>query len=263
LRLKDGGHFEARQPNKSLLTVAPISVEGHAEIAQTDWDGNLTGLRVPDGKTLSLIGGHIDIGPGSYYETDEFDFEYGGYSKRLGNLTSRSGQINLVSVASAGEVIPKMSDLDVSSFNKLGDITVSNNSLITANGNEAGSIFIRSGQLFVTKGSRIQANRFNNKTNESSTTLRENPENKIGINVKVQNLSLTDSSFLTSDSFTKLDSGNIFSFPNSVWECRPQCSALYNPNLSLQRRNNWVRVKLIENSENRGQTTFKIWPKRA
>jgi filamentous hemagglutinin family protein len=158
LRLGDGGRFDVRNPSDSLLTVAPIeafgflndtvaplSFESKGLIEQNELENNSHGLTVLNGKTISVIGGDIDITKGSYSaETDEY------YSATTpGNINAPEGRINLVSVASAGEVIPTASGLDISSFEKFGNISFSNHASISVSGDGAGSIFIRSGQFFL------------------------------------------------------------------------------------------------------------------
>jgi filamentous hemagglutinin family protein len=104
--LADGVQFNASGAGDALLTsaaptafgflgptVAPISVS---------LEGSLPGLAVPEGKTLSFVGGDISI-TGS-------------------TLSAPSGRVQIAGVASAGEVtIP---DLDVSSFSSLGQVTI-------------------------------------------------------------------------------------------------------------------------------------------
>jgi filamentous hemagglutinin family protein len=86
LRLGDGGNFDAKEPNNSLLTiapveafgflnssVAPISIQGGGEIAEIDSKGNTSGLSVLDGNSLSLIGGKLEIKKGTFFKTEQVD----------------------------------------------------------------------------------------------------------------------------------------------------------------------------------------------
>lgn len=125
LRLGEGGRFDARQPHNSILTVAPveafgflnsqvapISIKGHGEVTKNG-EKQPTGLNVREGKTLSLIGGQIDI--------------------RAGTFSAPYGRINLASIASQGEV--KLGEgLDVSSFSQLADIHIKENALLQTSG---------------------------------------------------------------------------------------------------------------------------------
>jgi filamentous hemagglutinin family protein len=171
LRLGDGGRFEARNPSDSILTVAPIesfgfldntsasiSVSGHGQITQTEWEGQLMGLRIREGKMLSLIGGSIDINHGSFFETvtvDEFGNEMIQIT-RLPSLLVPSGQINLASVASPGEVRLGEGFMDVSSLIQFDDISIKNKSVIAVNGEGHGRVFIRGKQVMI-NNSAIEA----------------------------------------------------------------------------------------------------------
>jgi filamentous hemagglutinin family protein len=163
LRLEDGGRFDARQPNNSLLSiapieafgflarpVAPISLQGRGEITQAEWDTNPTGLSVPLGNSLSLIGGKLEIWMGTFFQTLMPDNEGNErpITTHLPSLFASGGQINLASVAGVGEVKLGHDFLDVSSFSQLADIRFTESSLMRTTGVGGGSIFIRGGQFF-------------------------------------------------------------------------------------------------------------------
>ena len=99
---------------------APIAIQGSS-------------LQVPEGKTLSVVGGDIQITGGS--------------------LSAPAGQLNLASVASAGEVIPTVSeqgpDLKLEGFGRLGKIEASQGAHINTDGAGGGSVLIRGGRLVV------------------------------------------------------------------------------------------------------------------
>jgi large exoprotein involved in heme utilization and adhesion len=96
-------------------------------------------LQVPAGETLSVVGGDIQIADGSLY--------------------APGGRIDMVSVASPGEVLPNAPDLGVASFERLGRIEVSHSSSkrpriagnfignVDTSGEGGGRIFIRGGEL--------------------------------------------------------------------------------------------------------------------
>ena len=104
LRLADGGRFDARTPANSVLTVAPVSAFGFLGDAPAPITVNGSFLRVPEGQTLSLIGGDITLMNATLY--------------------APAGRINLAAVGSAGEVIPADADLAMQGFGRLGAITV-------------------------------------------------------------------------------------------------------------------------------------------
>ncbi len=105
LKLGDGGRFEATNPEDSVLTVAPpeaFGFLGERQPAGIAVQGSL--LQIPAGETLSVVGGDIRIADGSLY--------------------APGGRIDMVSVASPGEVLPNAPDLGVDSSERLGRIEV-------------------------------------------------------------------------------------------------------------------------------------------
>ncbi len=230
LRLQDGGQFEARNLNPSLLTVAPveafgfldntiasISIQGIGELTKLEGQGKTTGLTVPSGKTLSIIGGDINMS-GSYYHNDEYIREYRGYIRPLGNLTVPSSRINLASVASTGVVIPTSTTLDVSTFEKLGKITLNEKSLLEVSGATAGQIFIRAAQLVVNDASQI----FSNVRDDIDNTQLPN-EQSTAIDIALQKLSVFDESWIAGYAFAAGNLGDILiqaediSLKNGSW----------------------------------------------
>jgi filamentous hemagglutinin family protein len=161
ISLKDGGRFDARHPSHSLLTiapieafgfvkskVAPISVQGYGKVTP-DWKNKATGLSVPSSKTLSLIGGQIEIWMGTFFNMETFDYE--GYELTeiipLPTLSAPYGRINLASIAGIGEIKLGRDFVDVSDI-QLADIHITKNSLLSTSGEGGGSIFVRGGQIF-------------------------------------------------------------------------------------------------------------------
>jgi filamentous hemagglutinin family protein len=140
IRLGKDGQFNAREPSKSLLTVAPPAAFGFLSEHPAAIEVQGSFLQVPEGKGLSAIGGDLTI--------------------RQGNLYAPHGQINLVSVASPGEV--NNSNFSVDSFAKLGTITIMQPPVdesaqwmgsqlignVDASGIGGGKIFIRAGNFF-------------------------------------------------------------------------------------------------------------------
>ena len=121
LRLGDGGRFDARQPNNSLLTVAPVEAFGFLTNSPASLSIEGSKLSVPSEETLSLIGGNLTI--------------------NQAELVATFGRINLASVAGIGEVIPKYDDLSVST--PLGDLTIQNSQIASKNDD----IYIRDGSF--------------------------------------------------------------------------------------------------------------------
>jgi filamentous haemagglutinin family N-terminal domain len=134
IRLADGVRFNAMpSAEDALLTTAPpeaFGFLGEKQPASITFVGDLskggTELWVPKGKTFSVIGGNIQT--------------------QYTLLGAETGEVNLVSVASAGEVGLEQEGLDTSSFSRLGEIKLQTSG-ITASGDSGGRIFIRGGQL--------------------------------------------------------------------------------------------------------------------
>ncbi|MDM8564677.1 filamentous hemagglutinin N-terminal domain-containing protein [Candidatus Halobeggiatoa sp. HSG11] len=137
LRLGENGRFDARYPSDSLLTVAPVEAFGFL----TDTPASITfqdsNLPVLKDKTLSIIGGDLYFDGAAPHETEE-GIQF--YSE----LFAPSGQINLISLASSGEIIPTKTNNNIDV--KSGQITI-NNTKINVNGKGGGSVFIRAGRI--------------------------------------------------------------------------------------------------------------------
>src|SRR5207244_1277313 len=109
-----------------------------------------SGLQVPTGKTLSIVGGDIS------FNGDPI----------LGFLSAPSGTIQMTSVGSAGEAVPTLSgstpDVTVESFAQLGTITVAHGASLSVVGSNSnidpgGSIVLRGDHIIFTDGSGISA----------------------------------------------------------------------------------------------------------
>ena len=178
VRLDDGGRFDARTPADSLLTVAPVAAFGFLGESPAPITVNGGFLQVPEGQTLSLIGGDISLSNATLY--------------------APAGRINLASVGSAGEVVPSDTDLAMQGFGRLGAIAVERTTAeriqidevelgdVDASGQGGGAIFIRGGQFVAQGRSLTQAN----------TTGDQDGH---GINIEVNRLALTDGSRIQSD----------------------------------------------------------------
>ena len=146
LKFQDGVQFEtgAATPNPILTTALPEAFgflgENPAGISVTG--GNNTTLEVPNGEMISLVGGDITIKDSSLY--------------------APGGQINLASVGSAGDVVVTELGLDTASFERMGNISISQDPLVPrvtiapempaianvdVSADTAGKVFIRGGQM--------------------------------------------------------------------------------------------------------------------
>jgi filamentous hemagglutinin family protein len=145
LRFVDGATFSAHLNEKSTLTVAVPSAFGFLGADPAGIIIEESTLQVPEGETLSIVGGDIEITGGPQ-----------------GFLAAPAGQIHIVSVASPGEVVPEISahgsSLNVESFEHLGNVTISDlvpndtngeRGGIDTSGERGGTIAIRSGNLLI------------------------------------------------------------------------------------------------------------------
>ncbi|MDM8559993.1 filamentous hemagglutinin N-terminal domain-containing protein [Candidatus Parabeggiatoa sp. HSG14] len=162
LRLGENGRFDARNPSDSILTVAPIASFGFL----TDSPAKITVqdsiLSVLKKETLSLIGGDLDINSNSPVMVNQPSFIA---LPNQPKLSSPSGQINLISAASKGEVVSN--ELGFLLSDQGGQITL-NNSLIEVNGIAGGQIDIRGGKLIM-RDSLLQASTLGPKNGQGIT----------------------------------------------------------------------------------------------
>ncbi len=150
LKFSDGGVFYADPAKSSVLSVAEPQAFGFLSANPAAISLDRSVLTVPDGQTLSIIGGDINV------QNDPTSPTY--YGATYYTLSAPGGRINLVSVASPGEV--NLSTLDIGSFTKLGNITFSNGANVNVSSSDgttpAGSVVIRGGQILF-QGSAIDA----------------------------------------------------------------------------------------------------------
>ncbi len=153
IQFGEQGFFSATEPNAPpLLTVNPSAfffnqinpgdiVNNSTAAAGTDPSGSFTafGLRVPDGKSLSLLGENITVDGGE--------------------VLAFGGTVNFVSVADTGKV-----NLDIAgdnfrfSFTDLarGNIAIANSSRVLALGNGGGEINLTSRDIAISNNSLVE-----------------------------------------------------------------------------------------------------------
>jgi len=155
LRLGEGGRFDVRNPSDSILTVAPIESFGFLTDNPAPIHFQGSELGVPPEKELTVVGGNIMM------EQEAKLFASGG--------GMNGGKIKMASVASQGEVILLESDLLVSSFNNLGDISILGNSddpkvnkVLRVSGEQAGLVLIRGENMLLSNRAFISANSYGN-----------------------------------------------------------------------------------------------------
>ncbi len=150
LTLGENGQFDARNPENTILTVAPIKSFGFLSNSPTSLSVNGSQLNTSKGN-ISLIGGDLSI--------------------KNAHIQTSAGQIYLASVGKMGDVI--LSTTDFSTPSLQGDISISEHSEM-----EGKSVFIRSGQ-FVMDNSTINSNALGNQktgridVNANTISLRQ------------------------------------------------------------------------------------------
>lgn len=222
LRLSDGGRFDARTPANSVLTVAPVAAFGF--LSETPAPITMTGsfLQVPEGQTLSLIGGDLTLTNATLY--------------------APAGRINVATVASAGEVIPTDSDLTLQGFDTLGTFTLEHTveerpivdfgepigesplGNLDASGIGGGAIFIRGGQ-WISHGGWVIAETYGDQNgqgihiniigetrlenNSAVSTISTSTGDAGQITLDVEHLSLTGDSLIFASTIGDGNGGNI------------------------------------------------------
>lgn len=113
VKLGGGGRFDAKTPEASVLTSAPIEAFGFLgpNVAGIKIEGSK--LSVSEGKIISVVGGDVEI--------------------KGGEMRASGGQVNLVSVKSAGEV-GAVSNPDLANFAALGDIQLNSAAIVNVGG---------------------------------------------------------------------------------------------------------------------------------
>ena len=102
---------------------AQIHIQGKGKTIPLAENDLWPSLQVKNGQTVSLIAGDIELNEGTIDSVRDMP---------LGTIIADKGQVNIASVASAGEVLIHKDGLDVSSFEKMGNITLSKHSIISA-----------------------------------------------------------------------------------------------------------------------------------
>jgi filamentous hemagglutinin family protein len=140
LKLANGARFVASLgADDSVLTTDPVVAFGFLNNAPGSISVQGT-LQVPEGKTLSVVGGDISIAGGK--------------------LLSPNGQINLASAKAAGEVTidPVTGGVDVHTITTQGRIDINTGAMVDASGEGGGQIVIRGGQLVIAdQGTSVKA----------------------------------------------------------------------------------------------------------
>jgi filamentous hemagglutinin family protein len=217
LRLKNGQMFYVNQSNDFSLMVAPPSRFGFLNSTPANITIQDSTLKIEGGKDLSFISGDLSIENSNLSTID-------------------GGQINLISVASKGEVVPGLPNTD----QKMGTIKILGNSMIAGDTEfdtdyKGGDIFIEANQMTMAFNGSCQKNicpGISSDTHSNgnggridiniaeelkitgnigiSTASNEPATGHAGyINLKVGQLNLNDGGFINSGTSSSGNGGNI------------------------------------------------------
>jgi filamentous hemagglutinin family protein len=143
MKLTDGARFSAipDAAADALLSIAPVAAFGFLGSNPGAITVQGSQLELAPGQGISLVGGTITV-------------EAGGSDNgtvQAARLSAPGGQVNLVSVASPGEVLYPSLQMDSissgQSFPNMGTITLSGGSTLDVSSDAAGTVKIRGGQL--------------------------------------------------------------------------------------------------------------------
>ncbi|MEK7762470.1 MAG: filamentous hemagglutinin N-terminal domain-containing protein, partial [Nitrospirota bacterium] len=137
IRLADAGIFHADTASTSVLISAPVEAFGFLGSNSGAITVQGSTLSVEPGHAINLVGGDITIASA----------EVAPDTIQPALITAQGGQINLVSVASAGEVLAL--SFQPTSGMTLGSINLGPGTLLNVSGDSAGTVRIRGGQLVV------------------------------------------------------------------------------------------------------------------
>lgn len=154
LKLTDGNLFKAI-PDVSadtMLTTSPVVAFGFLGSNPAAIAVQGSQLTVANGTSLSLIGGNRGF---EYTDPDTgvTGSVAGGVTMTGGMLSAPSGQVNLVSVASPGQV--SAVDFNPALGMAMGSLSLSQGAVVSASGDPGGTVRIRGGQLLMDQSALV------------------------------------------------------------------------------------------------------------
>jgi filamentous hemagglutinin family protein len=152
IKLGNDGIFYANPAQPTVLSVAPPSAFGflttnpapiEVQTGGIDFETFLPTalLQVPEGQTLSLVGGNAPGSDTPGVSIGALDASSPGY------VLAPAGRVNLVSVASAGEAAFDGKGFNVDGFTQLGGVKVGPGSIV-----DGKEIFVRGGRFVIEDG---------------------------------------------------------------------------------------------------------------
>jgi filamentous hemagglutinin family protein len=175
LRLADGVVFDAQPAPDPVLSSAPVAAFGFLSTAPQPV-GLLGGkLEVPAGKTLAAVGGDVLLLQGS-------------------QMIAPAGRIDLVAAKASGEMVLTAKGPETGTIGSLGTVLVSG-ATVDVSGAQGGSVYIRAGQ-FTSQRSVVFADTYGSGSGQ-------------GIDIQVDRLELSDSTFITAQTLGSGRAGDI------------------------------------------------------
>ena len=144
LRLTDGARFNAIPgPQDASISSAPVAAFGFLGSNPGAITVQGSQLAVSEGQAISLVGGNIEIKAATLEDG----------TSQPARISAPSGQINIASVASPGEILHSGlqfgPNIDGQSFTNMESVILSENSTLDVSADAAGTIKIRGGQLVI------------------------------------------------------------------------------------------------------------------
>jgi filamentous hemagglutinin family protein len=175
LTLGANGRFDVISTNNTRLTVAAPTAFGFLDSSVAEV--KVSGSQLRSEGDISLVGGDITISgrqQETYINNDE-----------TSTLQSRGGNVNLTSVKSMGEVIISNVDESLSKIETLGNITIDDGALVALKNSPKGSIKIRGGKLTIENSRVVSVD--SGQTANSSIAQQDSAHEKNAIDIVLTN----------------------------------------------------------------------------
>lgn len=195
IKFPDGNVFSATTPNGSTFSVQSPESFGFLTGGATPASIGINGtLEVPVGKTLSLVGGDINI--------------------ERGAIIAPSGIVNVASVASDATVtfnsLQPNPTLEIAGASDLGSISITDG-LLSTDGDPGGTILVRGGKLTLM---RVQGEAGSTQITSDTTGASDGPPKAVKLDL-TQSL-FTQNGIISSSVFGAGDGGDIEIVANNV-----------------------------------------------
>lgn len=219
----NAGIFHANPATPNVFTSAPVSAFGFLGPTQASIRVEGSTLSVQAGQSISLVGGNQGL---TYVnpDTEATVSVTAGVTVGGGGLFASSGQVNMVSVASAGEV--SAAEYLPANGLVMGSISLSQGATLDVSGDPGGTVRIRSGQFemdqaYIFAGSSgdidgattavsVHATEDMRVNNQSTVDVTGFGAGRTGnLEIEARSLMLTDGSIIANQGFGNAPAGNI------------------------------------------------------